>query len=124
VWQLHDTFAGGGRVPVGGGVQGVEDEGWGKELRSFLGMVGGAVVFCEVVAMAGRVLVPVVIELILLAAVAEPPKTHFHGFCALGQYSVGHNTQGSAIVGLDWGGGLFVAQFVEEGWTWHGFAHI
>ena len=104
-------------MPVGGGVQGVEDEGWGKELRSFLGMVGGAVVFCEVVAAVGRARAPVVSESILLVVVAEPPKTHVHGFCAAGQDVVGHNAQGSAIVGLDWGGGLFVAQFVEEGST-------
>jgi hypothetical protein len=46
--------------------------------------------------------------LILLVAVTEPPKTHVHGFCAAGQDVVAHNVQGSAIVGLDWGGGLFV----------------
>jgi hypothetical protein len=42
-------------------------------------------------------------------------KTHVHGFCAAGQDAVGQDAQGGAIVGLDWGGGLFVAQFVEEG---------
>ena len=47
--------------------------------------------------------------MILLVAVTEPPKTHVHGFCAAGQDVVAHNVQGSAIVGLDWGGRLFVA---------------
>jgi hypothetical protein len=87
-------------------------------------VVGGAVVFREVVAAVGRARAPVVLELILLIAVVEPPKMHVHGFCAVGQDVVGHDAQGSAIVSLDWGGGLFVAQFVKEGSTWHGFVHV
>jgi hypothetical protein len=63
-------------------------------------------------------------ELILLVAVAEPPKTHVHGFCVAGQDVVGHNALGSVIVGFDWGGGLFVAQFVKKGSTWHCFACV
>ncbi len=73
--------------------------------------------FCEVVATVGRARAPVVLELILLIAVVEPQKTHVHGFCVAGQDVFGHNAQGSAIAGLDWGGGLFVAQIVEEGLT-------
>ncbi len=81
--------------------------------------------FLEVVAVVlGRAWVPVVSELILLVAVAEPPKPHVHGFCAAGQDVVDHNAQGGAIVGLDWCGGLFVAQFVEEVSTWHSFMRL
>ncbi len=54
MWRLHDTFAGGGRAPVGGGAKGVKDEGRGKELQLFLSVVGKAVVICEVVAAVGR----------------------------------------------------------------------
>ena len=62
--------------------------------------------------------------MILLAAVVKPPKMHVHGFCTAGQDVVGHDPQGGAIVSLDWGGGLFVAQFVEEGSIWQGFACV
>ncbi len=81
-------------------------------------------VFRELVAMVARVQAPVVSELLLIIAVAEPPKTHVHGLCVAGQDVVGHNAQGGAIVGLGWGDGLFVAHFVEEGLTWHGFVCV
>ncbi len=84
MWRLHDNFAGGGWVPIGGGAQDVKDEDWGKELQLFLGVVGGAVVFCEVFPVGGRAQAPVVLELILLVAVVEPPKMHVHGFCVAG----------------------------------------
>ncbi len=81
-------------------------------------------VFHEVVAMVGRARASVVLELILLVAVAEPLKMHVCGFCVVGQDVVGHHTQGNSIVSLDWDGELFAAQFVEEGLTWHGFARV
>ncbi len=65
-------------------------------------------VFCEVVAAFSRARGPVVLELILLVAIAEPQKTHVHGFCVARQDVVGHDAQDGAIVGFDWGGGLFV----------------
>ena len=51
--RLHDTFAGDGQAPVGGGVYCVEDEGRSEKLGSFLGVVGGAVVLREIVAAVG-----------------------------------------------------------------------
>ncbi len=82
--RLHDTFAGDGRAPVGGGAYCVEDEGRSEKLGSFHGVVGGAVVLCEIVAAVGGSGSPIVTELVLFVAVAEPPEPHVHGFGALG----------------------------------------
>jgi len=91
------------------------DEKWGENLASFFLVVVAAMVFCPVVTKAGRAGVPVISELFLRIAFAQPPKAHVHDFGSAGQNIVGDNTEGGAVVGLDWGWGLRVAHFVEDG---------
>ncbi len=72
-------------------------------------------VLCPVVAEVGRAGAPIISEVFLRIAVMQPPKTHVHGFGSARQNIVGDNTKGGAVVGLDWGWGLRVVHFVEDG---------
>ena len=91
------------------------DEKWGENLALFFLVVGPAMVYCPVVAEVGCAEAPIISELFLRIAVAQPPKTHVHGFGLARQNIVGDNTEGGAVVGLDWGWGLWVAHFLEDG---------
>ncbi len=82
-------------------------------------MVGGAVVFCEVVVMIGRTKAPVISELLLIVMIAQPPVLHVHRLCELWQYFVGYDAKGSAVVRLNGPGGLFMPQFFEECLAWY-----
>ncbi len=57
---------------------------------------------------------PVVSELALGITAAEPVESHVHCLCATGLDVVGDHTKGSAVVGFDWCGRLFVAHFLEN----------
>ncbi len=81
-------------------------------------MVGGEVVFCEVVAMIGRTGVQVISELLLVVMIAQPPVSHVHRLHASWQYVVGYDTKGGAVVRLNGHGGLFMSQFFKERLAW------
>ncbi len=99
----------------------MDDEECGEELALFFLVVGATMVLCPVVAVVGRAGAPKISELFLFVAVVQPQKSYVHGFGGAGQNVVGYDTKGSAVVGLDWGGGLRVAQFLEEGLAGDGF---
>jgi hypothetical protein len=67
---------------------------------------------CEIVATICGTRAPVIMELLLVVAVALPPVPHVHCFGASGQDVVGYDAKGCAVVGLDWRGRLRVSKFV------------
>ncbi len=76
-------------------------------------MVGGTIVFGPVVGAVLGTGVPVVLELSLGVTTTQPVKMHVHSFRASWLDVVVDYSQGSAVVGLDRGLGLFVAHFFE-----------
>mmetsp|Transcript_14003 Transcript_14003/g.31893 ORF Transcript_14003/g.31893 Transcript_14003/m.31893 type:complete len:205 (-) Transcript_14003:3807-4421(-) len=85
-------------------------------------MMRGSVVLGHVVGIVECAGSPVEAELVAEFAVAEPVKTHVHGFGLLGLDGVVDDAGGGGVIGLDWGGGLLVAQFFEDDPNPDGFA--
>lgn len=56
---------------------------------------------------------PVNEKLTIFDAIFDPVKTHVNGFGSTLFYIVVGDTGGNGIVGLDWGGRLWVAHFSE-----------
>jgi hypothetical protein len=81
-------------------------------------MVGGAVVFHEVVTTIGRTWVPVISELLLGVTIMQP-SVLLYCFCASWQYAVGYDAKGNAVVCLNGRGGLFMTQFFEDHLAWY-----
>jgi hypothetical protein len=113
-WCCHEAFARSDRASVGRCEERLKDKPGGQILQSLLLMVGGAVVFREVVATIGRTGGLVISELLMVVMIAQPPVLHVHCFCALWQYDVGYNAKGGAVVHLNGRGGLFMPQFFKE----------
>ncbi len=102
----------------------VDDKFGGEKLGAFFTVVGGAMVFGPVVSFFCGSGTPVIFEMFLVFAVAEPPIVHVHGFGSSGENVVGDNAKGSAIVSLDGSRWLLVSHFLEESATWDGFVSI
>ena len=67
---------------------------------------------------------PIIFELVLGFAIAEPMKTHVHGFRAARLDVVVDDSKGCAVVSFDWGFGLFVAHLFKELAHRYGFAGV
>ncbi len=80
-----------------------------------LGPIIGAVVFARA---------PIEFELVLGFTAMEPMETHFHCFCAMWLDVIVDDSEGSTVVGFDWGFRLFVAHPCEEFAHWNCFSGI
>ncbi len=77
----------------------MDDEKWGEDLASFILVVSAAMVLRPIVAVVGRAGAPKISELFLVVTVAQPSKSHVHGFGSARHDIVGYNTECGAVVG-------------------------
>jgi hypothetical protein len=87
-------------------------------------VMSGAMMFGPIVCSVVGTWAPVVSELALGITAAEPVESHVNCLGATGLDVVGDHAKGSAVVGLDWCGRLFVTHFFENLSHWNCFAGV
>ena len=88
---------------------------------TMLSVVGGAVMFGEVIGSIIFSSAPVNNKLVLFYSVTDPIETHVDGFGSTLFYSVVGDSSGGAVIGLDDSWGLGVSHFDESGAKCHCF---
>ena len=92
----------------------LEDTLWCEELFSHVAVVGGWVVFGEIVGVVEFTGAPVKTKLLLEFPVAELVEAHVHGLRALRLDLAVDDSLCRGIIGLNRCGGLLVAHFLED----------
>jgi len=88
--------------------------GWQMEIcRSDSLMMGGGMVFGEIICMVGTARLPENVKLALPDPIPDPIELHVDGLGLLLFHSVIGNAANSAIVCLEWHGWLWVAKFMQ-----------
>ena len=70
--------------------------------------------FCEIIGIIVSAASPIHQEFAIFNPVTDPVEAHVNGFGTALLDSVVDNTSGTCVVGLDWSGGLRVAEVFED----------